>query len=378
MTATCPYCKNKHTELYYSAKLPFYVWPLSRGEKNFIVPVKIFLCHNCWYAFNHKPLPEEFIKNYYDNYDYVFSSVGINYSQRSEFINMVKANARRKDHIIEIGSSNEYLLIKLYNYGYRSLGKIEPHPRIDGKLPIRAVNKDFSLDTNFESEIDIFLFDHMFEHLEKPWEFLKVISDKLSKDGKILMEFPGYCSCMHHQHVSFFTLPFLQTISDEIGLTMNVPFHNSSTVTRVIFQKVACHKKLPSLSSDELEEDKKEILLNTGNVRQDYIDKKSKLNDFLKNALGEKIYWWDTGMNSAILFNYAEPNFKKNLSFKFIDSEESREGKIFFPAGATVLSAEKNLKGRNIKYLVLASQFKDEMMQKLQEWDCNAEKIFHN
>jgi hypothetical protein len=216
----------------------------------------------------------------------------------------------------------------------------------------------------------------MFEHLEKPWEFLKVISDKLSKDGKILMEFPGYCSCMHHQHVSFFTLPFLQTISDEIGLTMNVPFHNSSTVTRVIFQKEACHKKLPSLSSDELEEDKKEILLNTGNVRQDYIDKKSKLNDFLKNALGEKIYWWDTGMYSAILFNYMDPSLKKDLRFKFIDSDHSREGKIFFPADAPVFSAEKTLRNNNIKYLVLASQFKDEMKHRLREWNCNAEIIF--
>ena len=377
MPAACPYCENKDTKLYYSAELPFHAWPLSRGENNFTVPVKIFLCPNCWYAFNHKPLPEEFIKRFYDHYGCVHTPEETDNSPNGEFfLNLVINNAGKKDRIIEAGHSNKYLLTKLFHCGYKNLMEID----FNMNLSIPVIDEDQIQETVYgavaKAGSNVILFDHVFEHLERPWEFLKMISNKLGRGGKILMEFPGYCNGMHHQHVSFFTLPFLRTMSDEVGLTMKVVFHDSLTVTRVIFKKDGLHKK-PHPSPAELEEEIKEITLNTQKVMEGCDDKRSKLNDFLKNARGEDIYWWDTGMHSAILYNYAEPHFKNNLSFKFIDSDDSREGKIFFPAGAPVFAAEKTLRDTNIKYLVLASQFKDEMTQKLQEWNCNAEKIFH-
>ena len=374
----CPYCNNKDTQLYYYTNLPFYVWLLSSGEKNFMVPVEIYLCPNCWYAFNRNPLPEEYIKKLYDDNHFI-PSTDTHYPQRGDFYNIVKANTNKNDCIIEIGSSNGYLLTLLSDCGYKYLGEINPDPRIDGRIPIQMKNIDLSWDISYRSDIDVFLFDNVFEHLEKPWEYLKIVSNRLTKNGKIIMEFPGYCSCLHHQHVSFFTLPFLHTISKESGLTMNVVFHGSSTVTRVIFQKEGSRdKKSHSLGPVELEEEKNKILLNTQKVRKDFINRKTKLNSFLQNTSGEKVYWWGADMWAASLFSYIEQEWlDENINFKFIESDESKEGLTFFPASAKVFSAEKTLKNMNIKYLVLASQSINEMKQKLIEWNCRVENVFH-
>ena len=80
MPATCPYCKNNDTKVYYSIELPIYAWPLPPGESNFMVPVEISLCTDCWYAFNSKPLSEELLKLIYDNYVYISPSSGIGHS----------------------------------------------------------------------------------------------------------------------------------------------------------------------------------------------------------------------------------------------------------------------------------------------------------
>jgi len=374
----CPYCENNDIQLYYYAKLPFFIWPLTPGEKNFMVTVEVYLCTNCWYAFNINPLSEEYIKKLYDDYYIAPPAHKHYYSPHSEFFKLVKGNIKSDDRIIEIGPSNGYLLTLLYVHGYEYLEEAKPERRIDGNLSLRVVD-DFSIgDEEFGSEIDVFLLDNVFEHLEKPWEFLEMISNGLSKDGRIIMEFPGYCSCMHHQHVSFFTLPFLQTISQECGLIMNVAFHDHSTVTRVIFQKRGNCGKLLSLDIDELEKEKELILQNTQKISQDFINNKSKLNNFLKNASGGEIYWWGTDMWAASLFSYIDQDLlNENLKIKYIDSDNSKEGLIFFPAKAEVFSAEKVLKNANIKYLVIASKYEYEMAKLLKEWNCNAESIFH-
>ena len=372
MSAICPYCKSNDTKVYYSIDLPIFTWPLSPEENNFIAPVEISLCTNCWYAFNSKPLSEELLERIYDNYVYVSPSKGIGYSLRGGFIQMVKDNTRKEDYIIEIGSSDGYLLKQLYDCGYRNLGGIDPNPRVNEEFPIRIMKGYFTRDTRFESEVDVFLLEHVFEHLEKPWEALGDLSCKLRKNGKILMEFPGYCMGMHHQHLSFFTLPFLQDIAAQNELNIIPVYHEE--VTRVIFEKTGAHA--PFLSGPQLEKEKEKILGNINKVSEKHAKMKSELNAFLSESAGEKVYWWGTGSWASILFCSIDINILNSLDFEIIDSDEARSTKIFTPANKEVMFAESSLRGKNVKNIVLGSQFTSEMISKLEEWNCKPERVF--
>jgi len=372
MAATCPYCNSDYTKVYYSIDLPIYTWPLLPGEKNLIAPVEISLCSNCWYAFNSKPLPEKSLQQIYDNYFYVSPSMGIGHSLRNGFIQMVKGNTRKEDRIIEIGSSDGYLLRQLHDCGYINLGGIDPNPRINEAFPVKIMKGYFTRDTNFESEIDVFLLEHVFEHLEKPWEFLKKMSDKLSNNGRILMEFPGYCNGMHHQHLSFFTLPFLQNIAIQSGLNSIPVYHEE--VTRIIFKKNS--NPVPLLSNLQLDEEKKKILAKFNKVAEEHAKMKSELVAFLEKSKGDKVYWWGTGSWATILFYSIDKNILGNMDLEIIDSDPARTSRIFSPANKEVKLAESSLSGKNVKNIVLGSQFISEMRQKLEDWNCRPERIF--
>ena len=372
MSAICPYCQSNNTKTYYSVNLPIFTWPLSLGEKNFIAPVEISLCIDCWYAFNSKPLSDELLKQIYDNYVYISPSAGIGYSLRSEFIQMVKDNTKKEDHIVEIGSSDGYLLKQLYDCGYRNLEGIDPNPRVNETYLVRITKGYFTQDTSFEFEVDVFLLEHVFEHLEKPWEALGDLACKLKKNGKILMEFPGYCYGMHHQHLSFFTLPFLQTIAIQNRLSILPVYHKE--VTRIIFEKNS--NPAPFLSGFQLEREKERILFNINRVTEEYNKMKSKLDNFLRESAGEKIFWWGTGSWATIMFCSIDKNILSSLDLEIIDSDATRTSLIFTPANKEVKLAEKSLSGKKIKNIVLGSQFTSEMRKKLEEWNCKPERIF--
>jgi len=372
MQAVCPYCKNNKTKAYYSVDIPIFTWPISPGEKNFIAPVEISLCTDCWYAFNSKPLSEELLKQIYDNYVYISPSAGIGHSLRSEFIQMVKDNTVKEDYIVEIGSSDGYLLRQLYDCGYRNLEGIDPNPRVNEKFPVQIKKGYFTRETRFESEVDVFLLEHVFEHLEKPWESLGNLACKLKANGKILMEFPGYCNGMHHQHLSFFTLPFLQSIAIQNELNIIPMYHEE--VTRIIFKKNS--NPTPFLTGLNLDREKEKILANTNKISVEYTKMKSKLNTYLREAMGEKIYWWGTGSWATILFCSIDKDLLNSLDFEIIDSDISRTSKIFSPANREVMLAESSLRGSNVKNIVLGSQFSGEMLKKLEEWNCKPERIF--
>ena len=372
MQAVCPYCKNNNTKAYYSVNLPIYAWPLSHEENNFMVPVEISLCTDCWYAFNSKPLSEELLKTIYDNYVYISPSTGIGYSLRSKFIQMVKDNTVKEDYVVEIGSSDGYLLRQLYDCGYRNLEGIDPNPKVNEDFPVFIRKGYFTRNTSFETEVDAFLLENVFEHLEKPWEALGNLAYKLKANGKILMEFPGYCNGMHHQHLSFFTLPFLQSIAIQNGLSIIPMYHEE--VTRIIFEK--SNNPTPFLSGLQLDKEKERILANTNKVSEEFTEMKSRLDTYLRESMGEKIYWWGTGLWSTILFCSIDENILGSLDLEIIDSDPTRTLKIFSPANREVMLAESSLSGRNVKNIVLGSQFTGEMLKKLEEWNCVPERIF--
>lgn len=373
MLTYCPYCSSRQVHAWFTTELPLFTWPLPPGRKNPLVPTTVSLCKNCLYAFNSSPLNDKELSLLYDNYVYVSPAAGIGFSSHATFIDLVKKRLDKNANIVEIGCSDGYLLSVLHKEGYRNLFGLDPTPRISNDFPIPVRKEYFTRDTLFEFPIDAFILEHVFEHFTKPWEILDNMASLLPTGGKVLIEVPYYCNGIHHQHLSFFTPPFLQTIAANTGLDI-LELTTDKVVTRVVFQKNISLS--PFYTSQELESQKNEVFLQTSEVERQRQELHSRLDDFVRSAGNEPVYWWGTGSSSAILFAGLDPVLKKTSDFKILDSDPARKCLIFSPAEKEVLFAPEVLKKLRISNLVFASQFSGEMRAIMTRIDCTAEKTF--
>ena len=189
-------------------------------------PLILDLCLNC--AF----IQSRFItnpKNRYLAIDYSYTSSNSNYSKNHwiEFANSIeKKNDLKNKKIVEIGSNDGFLSYLLKKKGAEVLGVDASEFMV--KMSKKKINAIQSIFTFKESkkikdlfgEADIIIANNVFNHSDKPIDFLKGVYNLLKKDAIFIFEQPNFTvgvlslkfDQIYHEHVSYFTAKNIKSI----------------------------------------------------------------------------------------------------------------------------------------------------------------------
>ena len=219
----CPYCGFGGTIPYHSVRLPLFSWPLPRDKQEYnpIVETEVRMCPKCFFGFNASPMTREMADIMYGDYVYIKPTKGFGSSVHEGFIDLLGRGVPKSAKILEIGSSDGYLLSRLKENGYVDLSGMDQNPRAPDGLGIPIKKERFSKDTVFEEPVDVILMQNMFQYFARPWDILETIGNKLQPGGMVLIDAPTYTNGIHHQHSSFMTVPFLDAIAVQSGLCID-------------------------------------------------------------------------------------------------------------------------------------------------------------
>ena len=189
-------------------------------------PLILDLCASCNF------IQSRFItnpKNRYLAIDYSYTSSNSNYSKNHwiEFAaTLEKKNNLKNKKIIEIGSNDGFLSHLLKKKGADVLGVDASEFMV--KLSKKKVNTIQSIFTFNESkkikklfgEADIIIANNVFNHSDKPLDFLKGVYNLLKKDSIFIFEQPNFTigvlslkfDQIYHEHVSYFTAKNIKSI----------------------------------------------------------------------------------------------------------------------------------------------------------------------
>jgi len=136
---------------------------------------------------------------------------------------LVKSRFKHKKDIkiLDIAAGEGALSYRLYNEGFENIDAVDIEPK---KFQYHNLIKFFDLDLNdyqsvciFEKnnyqKYDLILGIETIEHLENPWQYLRLLKGLVKKDGLIIISTPNINSI--YSKVSFFIFDYFFQFSNE-------------------------------------------------------------------------------------------------------------------------------------------------------------------
>jgi SAM-dependent methyltransferase len=157
----------------------------------------------------------------------------------TEYIRLLrKCNATFDSKILDVGCGQGMMLSEFEWYGFNDMTGIDPF--IDADMHSRNVSiykRDiFSL----EGKFDIIMFNHSFEHMDKPLAVLTKVGELLSDKGCLLVRIPTVSSYAweHYgvnwfgldapRHLFLYSLKAMQILAGHAGFTIKDVLYDSS------------------------------------------------------------------------------------------------------------------------------------------------------
>lgn len=200
-------------------------------------PLKVFLCSNCWLT----QIPE-YIKPdnlFTPEYAYFSSTSSSWCNHAKKYVNnaISRLSLDKNSFVLEIASNDGYLLQYVKNEKIKCLG-IEPTVKTANEAERKGITtiKEFfgeslSLDLlNMgkvpETGCDLVVANNVLAHVPDINDFIKGISNILSKEGTFTVEFPHIVQLLkfnqfdtiYHEHYSYLTLLFLKRLCEMVEL----------------------------------------------------------------------------------------------------------------------------------------------------------------
>lgn len=332
--------------------------PESLLEHVRIHPFEARLCRNCLLGFNATPLDEAELRFIYDHYLYISPSEGIGAGKYTGMIGTLTKHFARVARIVEIGCSEGYLLARLKEAGYLNLIGLEPGPQAEkAKTTGAEIVQDYLRDGLFDGKMaDGFYLMHVFEHLPDPPAALRIMKNHLDPAGKIILEVPDFAG-YHHQHLYFYTLPFLKKLAGDQELKVI-----ESVVEAGAIRVVLVHRKNESFAELDVPGDAPAIVQAAEDRFAAFRRNVSRLDREVRNNPARPVYWWGAGSHSVIYLNQLDSNALRNITV--IDGDRSKFGCCLPGTGLRVNSFE-GVVGSEIETMVLAATFQTEIKQTL-------------
>ena len=189
-------------------------------------PLILDLCGKCKY------IQSRYItnpKNRYVSIDYSYTSSNSNYS-KNHWINFADSLEKKiklqNKKIIEIGSNDGFLSYQLKKKGAQVLGVDASEFMVKlSKKKINAIQSIFTLKESRKikklfGEADIIIANNVFNHSDKPLDFLEGVKNLLKKDSIFIFEQPNFTKGVvslkfdqiYHEHISYFTVRNIKSL----------------------------------------------------------------------------------------------------------------------------------------------------------------------
>ena len=200
-------------------------------------PLHVVRCNCC----GHVQLRESLDPSFYGDYLYTPSYASGFADYIDWFVKKLGNEVTKADRkVIEIGSSNGYLLNRLQKAGWTVLG-VEPSETLAGKANaegVKTFHGFFSKDTvdeikNIIGQPDVLIFRHVMEHLDDLNDIADAIKELIG-DGLLLIEVPylrriineNQFYAFFHEHLSYFSVTALNNLLSKAGLHIHKVLEN--------------------------------------------------------------------------------------------------------------------------------------------------------
>ncbi len=330
----CPYCGSFDSrEVFRVDRMPTILYACKKENASLseIRPLAIRLCFRCALCFNATPLSAGTLEMIYKIYRHIRPRDGIGVSKYNSFIEMLKSHTSKNEYLVEIGSSDGFLIDTLSDLGYAQIEGIEPSQEWKGMCNEDKIrNCFFSSETHFNRAVDVFYLMHVMEHLPSLKNSVALMRQYLADNGRIIFEVP-YFTGFHHQHLLFFSSPFLQRLAQDLDFDI-VEEERESNVMR------ACLRKRRSSFADGVESTvdsgkiMDDVVLNILMQFDDVVRQNGTTILDLKALLETRktVFWWGTGITSIMALSLLGQELCEGKNIVFIDSDSSRRG-LFLP-----------------------------------------------
>lgn len=382
----CRICKSR--DLYFFldlGKTPLansFIKPGEESKEEFTFPLEVCFCKKCGLVQLGIVVPPELM---FRNYIY-FSSTSTTMREHFALLaqEVLDEYTSDNDLIVEIASNDGVLLKNMLGKNVRPLG-VEPATNI-AKVAIQSgvntINEFFNLSLakkilSEHGKAKVILANNVFAHIPDLLDCVSGMETLLDKNGVIIIECPHlYDLCkntefdtIYHEHLSYFSLRPLSYLFSKFGLELfdAKKFHNVHGGTlRLYVQRKSGQNQVNSdhLSNIENEEESLGLYscekydLFAKNVK----NLKSELVSFLENLKksGKSISLYGAPAKGNTLLNYCK--IGKNIVDFCVDRSPVKQGLLTPGMHIPIYGTEKLLESRPDYLLILAWNFKDEII----------------
>jgi len=317
------------------------------NEPETYLPLKVFVCSNCWLVQTDEIKKADQIFN--DEYTYFssFSSSWLEHSKKYVNYMIERFGFNENSKVIEIASNDGYLLQYFKEKNIPVLG-VEPTSntaKVAIDMGIETITEFFASDLAIEklqNKADLILGNNVLAHVPDINDFVKGVKIALKPNGVNTFEFPHLCKLIelnqfdtiYHEHFSYLSLTTVKTIFEfhdlEIFDVQQLPTHGGSL--RVFSKhKEDFSKKIEKNVFDMLEFEES-IGVNSLNYYKNFQSKvdviRSSFLSFLIQAKSEnkKVVGYGAAAKGNTLLNYCGIKASDLIDY-VVDASPFKQGK---------------------------------------------------
>ena len=358
------------------------------NEPETYLPLKVFVCSNCWLVQTDEIKKADQIFN--DEYTY-FSSFSLSWLEHSKkYVNYMieRFGFNENSKVIEIASNDGYLLQYFKEKNIPVLG-VEPTSntaKVAIDMGIETITEFFASDLAIEklqNKADLILGNNVLAHVPDINDFVKGVKIALKPNGVNTFEFPHLCKLIelnqfdtiYHEHFSYLSLTTVKTIFEfhdlEIFDVQQLPTHGGSL--RVFAKhKEDFSKKIEKNVFDMLEFEES-IGVNSLNYYENFQSKvdeiRSSFLSFLIQAKSEnkKVVGYGAAAKGNTLLNYCGIKASDLIDY-VVDASPHKQGKFLPGSRIPVYQPGKINETRPDYIIIFPWNLKEEIMTKLQSY----------
>ena len=371
----CPVCKSsKIKKLFLKKKFPYFTSPLNTTKlvkldrilknKKKTQDLKVVYCDSCSHTFL-KNIPDTKTLNELYNKFYNYPSPlkkGFEPTRDNKFLkifNEQKKMFKIKSTVLEVGCFDGYILSKIKS-SFNVFG-CDPSPGavIGRKQGLNIERNFFNKGTFGKKTFDIIIARHIIEHIFNLDDFLKNLTSKLTKKGKLILEMPnisfflksGLPSVFSLQHIQYFNHSSIEKLLASNGFKILKLKYTDDNL--IIFSQKS-ERKIKAKYKKNLSFHK------TFKNKQKLIERKVRTY-FAKNSIKKNdiVIWGAGGFGVGFLKFF---NINLNLIKHFVDTDRKKNNCNYYGIKTKILSPiSKNI--NCAKILIITSMYSNEILK---------------